>query len=428
MARLGHCSTALFLVWLPACGDDLLEPLDAECDDDAIGWAIDIESIVPVPRPEFAVECETGWGHGVATRAASETVALSHGYEWIMTHPQGGFLLMPYGPVQGWSDRLGVPVASESLLWVDEELRQVHWRRDDLAYRWPTIITTASGIELWVIGWDDEGQSLARIDAVTGDLLERVPWPNEHSYSWDAAWPADGGIWYDVRLEFGAGWQRQGLVRMASFGEAQVVREREVTRGEGVGPGVGGVHPTPGGGALWSYNSEIESVAEDGSLRWTLTEPHCGMVVDDRGGFLLGCTRDEDSKAQRAGVGIQRRSLADAGLLWSRVHHRFAFAEPPRSEQWLISFTHSLQARPSGGYVIAGWHAYPSSKCPGQPLLMAIDEQGEVEWAHRSETCGAMLVIGPPTDHGLFVRAGSFDNGDGSNGNTKAGWLHRFDL
>jgi hypothetical protein len=428
MADLGRRGAALSIaILLAACNDELIRPFDAECDD-AIGWAIEVAGALEVPRPEFDVECETGWGHGVATRAASETVALPHGFEWIAAHPLGGFLLRPYGPTQGWSDRLGFLVAESSLLWVDESLMQVHWRRDDLEYRNPTIITTPAGLELWVIGWDDEDpQSLSRIDASTGELLERISWPDTHGYSWVAAWPSDGGLWYEALLDYGDDWQRKGLYRMASFGEAQLVREREVAVTEGTHL-VSGLHPTPGGGALWGYNLEIESVAEDGSLRWTLTEPHCWLAVDDRGGFLLECTSDEDIEDQRAGLGIQRRSQADGSLLWSRVHHRYAFVEPPRSDHRLGSYAFLSRARPGGGYVLTGAHAYPSTSCPGQPLIMAIDEQGEVEWAHRSETCGSMFLIGPPTEHAAFVRGASHTNGDSSNGNIAADWVHRFDL
>jgi hypothetical protein len=44
--------------------------------------------------------------------------------------------------------------------------------------------------------------------------------------------------------------------------------------------------------------------------------------------------------------------------------------------------------RPDGGYLLVGRHAYPSSTCIGQPLLMAVSADGDAEWAHRVDTCG----------------------------------------
>ena len=76
---------------------------EVDCEDDAIGWSIDVANLVELPPAQFEVECARGWGHDVETRAASEVVELPNAFQVFAPHPQGGLLLIPYGRQQLWS-------------------------------------------------------------------------------------------------------------------------------------------------------------------------------------------------------------------------------------------------------------------------------------------------------------------------------------
>jgi hypothetical protein len=424
----------LVFVTASGCGSDTVPVYDVDCEDDGIGWALDVANLVELPPAEFGVECASGWGHGIETRAASDVVELPNEIQRIGRHPQGGLLLSPsvdpYGSGSLWSERLGVEVADESLLWLDEQAEEVRWIRDDLRYRWSIVVSVEGGTELWVSGYDEEHDYLSRIEPSTGELLERVVWPAPWSAA--AAWPEEGGLWQVTRESHDdENLDVYMLQRMSSFAElGPVLRTFE-------GPRImlqdGGtaflspdLHPTPGGGVLFG-TSRFESLAEDGSVRWVLDEPHTNRVVDEHGGFFLGNVPDGGEHEQQAGFKIQRRKLDDASLLWTRVHHRYDFADAPKPDEWLIDSAWSY-ARAEGGYLIGGWHAYPASSCPWQPIIWAIDINGEVEWAHRVETCGSVGVSVDRVEERALVLGYSYANGDGSNGNIQARWLQYFDL
>ncbi|KIG15913.1 hypothetical protein DB30_05104 [Enhygromyxa salina] len=407
---------------------------EVECEDDAIGWQLDFAGLIALPLAEFEVECASGWGHGVKTRAASEVIEIPNGFQWIQPHPQGGLLLLPYGRESLWSERLGVEVAKDSLVWLDDQAEKVRWLRDDLRYRQPNVVSTATGTELWVWGYDDEQDYLSRIEPSTGELLERVTWPADEPRTMSAAWPEDGGLWVITRESYDDDGEVYALQRMSSFAEAgPVLRTFEsprVTLGDGTsGVFAVSLYPTPGGGLLWGHSGLFESLAEDGSLRWVLEEPHSFRVVDEYGGFLLGGVHDGgELDDQQLGLSLQRRSLEDASVLWTRVHHRYDFANEPRPNDWLVDTAWGHAARAEGGYLIAGGHAYPASSCPQQPIVWAIDIDGEVEWAHRVETCGSLIVATRRVDGRALTLGFSYANGDASNGATKARWLQYFDL
>jgi hypothetical protein len=412
------------------CGEDTVSGYDVDCEDDAIGWSLDFANLVELPPAEFGVECASGWGDGVETRAASDVVALPNAFQVILPHPQGGLLLIPYGRESLWSERLRVEVASESLAWLDEQAEKLHWLRDDQHYRWPLLVSAEGGTELWVWGYDDEQHYLSRIEPGTGELLERVVWPEPDLAV--AAWPQDGGLWQATR-ESGEDFEHYKLQRMSSFATLGPVlhtfEASRVTLADGTSFFAKvDLNPTPGGGLLCGDMGRLESVAEDGSLRWVLEEFHSNRVVDEHGGFLLANVPDDEPQDQKNGLTIQRRKLDDASLLWSRVHHRYEFAHEPKPDERLFDHALSYAARAEGGYLIGGGHAYPASSCPQQPIIWAIDINGEVEWAHRVEACGDFYIPSDRVEARALVLGFSYANGDDTNGNTQARWLQYFDL
>jgi hypothetical protein len=53
----------LGLAGAAGCGADTVSIYAADCDDDAIGWALNFAGFVELPPAEFGVECANGWGH-----------------------------------------------------------------------------------------------------------------------------------------------------------------------------------------------------------------------------------------------------------------------------------------------------------------------------------------------------------------------------
>jgi hypothetical protein len=447
-----HIPTLVLLVsWLglagtSGCSSDTVPVYDIDCEDDAIGWSLDFADLVQLPPADFAVECAGGWGHGVETRAASEVVDLPNGdCERIIPHPQGGLLLeLPSCFSSLWRDRLGIELEPRSpLVWVDEQAEEVRWVRDDLDYdRLSVVSVDGGGTELWAWGYGDPPdyvEYLSRIDLSTGDLLERVvvddmPTP----FLAVAAWPQDGGLWLTTRSEHEDSTDYR-LYRMSSFAEfGPVLRTIEVPDAPSEGTATTGIptlDPTPGGGVLmggyvFGAETPLESLAEDGSVRWVLAEPHTSRVVDGYGGFLLGnVAAGGEPHDHHQGLAIQRRKLDDASLLWTRVHHRYDFAHEPKSDQWLDDSAWSYAARAEGGYLIAGGHAYPASSCFRQPIIWAIDINGEVEWAHRAEVCGDFNIPSDRVEGRALVLGHSYGRGIGAfNPEIAAEWLQYFDL
>jgi hypothetical protein len=219
----------LVLAGVSGCGADTVSFYEVECDDDAIGWAVDFADLVELPPPEFGVECASGWGHGVETRAAAEVVELPNAFQSISPHPEGGLLLWPYSRESLWSERLGVDVAENSLAWLDERAEELRWLRDDLSYRPPIVVSTEAGTELWVWGSDDEQDHLSRIEPSTGEVLERVALPEPDDAA--AAWPEDGGLWQTTRSSYDEDFHYLELQRMSSFATlGPVLRTIEVPR------------------------------------------------------------------------------------------------------------------------------------------------------------------------------------------------------
>lgn len=172
-----------------------------------------------------------------------------------------------------------------------------------------------------------------------------------------AAWHDVGGTWQITSESYDEDSQVYVLQRMASFGQlGPTLRSFEAARVED-GDGIVGfvapplLTPTPGGGLLYGngydhgYGAPFESIAEDGSQRWAIDEPHTYRVVDEHGGFLLGHVEDGEPDDQRTGLALQRRQLDDGSLLWSRVHHRYEFAHEPRPDERLDNIAWSSGMR-----------------------------------------------------------------------------------
>jgi len=53
------------LLGASGCAPDTVSVYEVDCDDDAIGWELDLAGLVALPLAEFEVECASGWGHGV---------------------------------------------------------------------------------------------------------------------------------------------------------------------------------------------------------------------------------------------------------------------------------------------------------------------------------------------------------------------------
>lgn len=339
-----------------------------------------------------------------------------------------------YGRAPLWSERLGLEFAEYSLAWLDEQAEQVRWLRDDLRHASiPVFVAGETGTEIWVWDRDEQQSYLSRLEPSTGELLERVVWTTHRPTRVAAAWPDQGGVWLLTLESYDETAQVYVLQRMASFAElGPVLRSFEadvdLQDGSTFWAAPPRLDPTPGGGLLFGGPEQVESLAEDGSQRWVIDQAHGFRVVDQHGGFLLGNVFDGAADDQRSGLSIQRRALADGSLLWSRVHHRYQFVGEPEPDEWLSDLAWSYAARAEGGYLLAGTHAYPASSCPWQPIVWAIDLDGEVEWAHRIEACGSSFIPSERVDARALVLGLSYTNGDGSNGNIEASWLQYFDL
>jgi hypothetical protein len=108
-ARPGSIAISIALLGPAACGGDEVTPPQAlDCDEVANPWGVS-----PDPGgapPEFEVECASGWGHGYANKAASETLALpAWQASWIFPHPSGGWLVDLVSPAADpWQLAAGV--------------------------------------------------------------------------------------------------------------------------------------------------------------------------------------------------------------------------------------------------------------------------------------------------------------------------------
>lgn len=438
-------AAAAALVELGGCGDDTVAGYESACDDDAIGWVLELDGLPEVPPPAFAVECAEGWGHDAELREPSELLELPNasGGPPLVTHD--GLVFHPSLESERWTERLGAEVSQGSLLAVDERGEQLRWLRDDMSYGRAEVVATDAGEQLWVHGRDGEGEYIVALDPKTGATIEQVEWPFDlRPKDPVAAWPEHKGVWFAHRESYTDDEAIHGLYRMASLGEIEgPLRTISVPKTECC-TWLVRLHPTPDGGILWAIPGTFERLDETGALLWSADLPHLFLAVDDHDSFLVGgLLADHDSYLAEGelvdpnnpyqGLALERRSLADGSLIWSRTHHRYEFGAPPEAGEFLHDTQWSHLARAGGGYLVAGGHSYPAPGCPWQPTIWAISAAGELEWAHRVETCGELHVLPGPEPGGLvdehaFVFGAAYSDGVPDHSNTDARWLQRFEL
>jgi hypothetical protein len=380
------------LLVLVGCGSDLTEietvPI---CDD--IDWPLGISPVISPPSPEFAVECADGWGNAVETRPALDTVALPEDPGWIsLPHPVDGWILvtMPeYLPDwKPWLEAQGVQLASipevHLLLWIRQD-GSLGWVVHDFGL-WPVDLV---GDELWALGWDaDEYErELLIFDPSSGELLDSRPWDLGPSYNvLEAARDPAGGAWITaIEHREADDLVDQSLYRATTIHEIELVATR-TTEDPRPRPS-GGISALPDGAVAWWTADGFEVVELDGSVRWT--HPDGRSSVSDADSMLV-TSRVPTGVGAGMALRLEKVAVADGSVLWTREHRRYQVVEPEHcgsDKCGLIDRAYPV-LRPDGGYLLLGWHAYPSSTCIGQPLIMAVSADGDAEWAHRVETCG----------------------------------------
>jgi hypothetical protein len=378
---------------LVGCSDDRIEIDDVPiCDD--IGWPLGITPVTHPPEPEFEVECADGWGNAVDTRPALETAALP-GTPWIsVAHPDGGWihLILPehHPGWVPWLEAQGIEPASLTaapvMLWNRQD-GSLGWVALEFGVWWVDVV----GDELWTLGWDpDDNDSkwLLIFDSASGELLDSRAWDIAPQYNLiEAARDPAGGVWITAIEDREADdLVDQSLYRATTIDTLELVATR-TTEDPRQFPS-GGIAVLPDGAVAWYTGDGFEVVELDGSVRWTHADGG-GGIASDADAMLIASTVPTGVGAGLA-LRLEKVALADGELLWTREHRRFEVTEPEhcgQEECGLIDHAYPM-LRPDGGYLLVGGHAYPSSICSRQPLIMAVSADGEAEWAHRVETCG----------------------------------------
>jgi hypothetical protein len=385
----------LLIPWLglaatSGCGSDLTETAPI-CDD--IGHPLGVAPVITPPEPEFEVECANGWGNAVVTRPARDTVALPD-TPWIsLPHPVGGWIhvIMPeYAPRWfAWLEAQGIARGSipdvHVLLWIQQD-GDLGWVVPDFELWWVDLV----GDELWALGWDADDiddRTLLIFDSASGELLDSRPWDLGPRYNMiEAARDPAGGVWITAIDDREADdLVDQSLYRATTIDAVELVATR-TTEAPRYAPS-GGVSALSDGAAAWWTGGGFEVVELDGSVRWS--RPDGGSLVSDADSMLI-TSRVPTGIGAGMALRLEKVAAADGSILWTREHRRFEVVEPENcgtNDCGLIDFAYPV-LRPDGGYLLIGRHAYPSSTCIEQPLIMAVTADGEAEWAHRVETCG----------------------------------------
>jgi hypothetical protein len=412
---------------LAGCGSDLIETAPI-CDD--IGSPLGVSPVLSPPLPEFEVECADGWGNDVDARPALDTIALPDAPWTSLPHPTDGWIqvIMPeYVPRWlPWLEAQGVEIASIP------ELNVLLWIRQDGSLGW--VVTDFGvwmidqvGDELWALGWDaddPDSKSLLIFDPASGELLDSRPWDLGPRYNLlEAASDPAGGAWITAIEDREADdLVDQSLYRATTIDTVELVATR-TTEDPRQSPS-GGITALSDGAAIWKTDNGFEVVELDGSVRWT--RPDGFVNVSDADSVLISSTVPTSVGAGMA-LQLEKVAVTDGASLWTREHRRYEVVEPERcgsNDCGLIDYAYPV-LRPDGGYLLLGWHAYPSSTCLGQPLIMAVSADGEAEWAHRVETCGYIFRAAFRDESKLEILGltGSFD------GSAPAGaWTRWFEL
>jgi hypothetical protein len=390
-------TTSLVLV---GCGSDRIETAPL-CDD--IGHPLGVAPVITPPEPEFAVECANGWGNAVDTRPALDTDAQPGEAAWLsLPHPDGGWIqvitpgIVPdYGWLQ-WLDAQGVDLdfiyanrAADILVWIRQD-GSLGWALPEL---WAESVDLV-GAEIWAFN----GGEILVIDPSSGELLDERDWELEshHSVLKAASDPA-GGAWVTT-IEYRdhpGDLIDQNLYRATTIDAIEFVATRITEDMPGYSGTGGGVVGLPDGAAAWQTAATgFEVIEPDGSVRWTHPDGFWAYPDD----FVFAHDADTMLVTSQVPTGVgagmalrlEKVSIADGSVLWTREHRRYEVVEPENcgpDECTLTDYAYPI-LRPDGGYLLVGWHAYPSSTCVGQPLIMAVSADGDAEWAHRVETCG----------------------------------------
>jgi hypothetical protein len=378
---------------LAGCGDDLLETAPV-CDD--IGWPLGVDPVISPPPPVFEVECADGWGNAVATRPALDTMALP-GSAWISRpHPAGGWIhVVTFEHEPGWEpwlEQQGFDSASlpdgHGLLRIGPDGTFV-WAVSDFGIWMAEFV----GDELWALGGDEDfALWLLAFDPDSGELIDARPWDLDDRYNQlvPARDPA-GGAWITGIADHEDGeYVDHHLYRATTIEAVDLVATR-TTEAPRQAPS-GGVHAFIDGGAAWWTDEGFEVIEPDGSVRWTHPD---GLWAASGADTMLISSLIPTGVGAGEALRLDKVTLADGAMLWTREHQRFVVVQPEACGEdgcSLRDYAHPV-LRPDGGYLLIGWHAYPSSSCMWQPLIMAVSSDGEAEWAHRVETCGRAFYV-----------------------------------
>jgi hypothetical protein len=412
---------------LVGCSDDLIETIPI-CDD--IGWPLGITPVISLPVPEFEVECADGWGNAVETRPALDTVALPEAPWTSLPHPDGGWIQL-FWPEHHpgwlpWLEAQGIEPASLT------EVPVMLWSRQDGSLGWVGLEfgiwwVDFVGDELWALGWDSDdldNRLLLIFDSASGELLDSRPWDVGPRYNMiEAARDPAGGVWITAIEDRDADdLIDQSLYRATTIDTVQLVATR-TTEDPGQRP-IGGIKALLDGAVAWKTAEGFEVVEPDGSVRWA--HPDGGTSVSDASSMLITTLVPTDVGAGFS-LRLEKVALDDGESLWAREHRRYVVTEPEHcgSDDCLLIDVAYPVLRPDGGFLLLGGHAYPSSSCVLQPLIMAVSADGESEWAHRVEACGRFFRVAF-RDNSKLELLGLSGNYDGSN--LTGAWTRWFEL
>jgi hypothetical protein len=386
---------------LAGCGDDTVEAAPV-CDD--IGHPLGVTPTISPPAPEYDVECAHGWGNAVVTRPAIDTDALpDRPAAWMPhPHPMGGWVMaiMP-GFDQGWLPWLAVRGVKIDFSVVQQNVQVLLWIRQDGSLGWAIPEVDVSmidfvGDEIWALGWHpDFNTDLFVLNPASGEVLASRNWDQGPGYNMIAAAsdPA-GGAWITgIKHRETDDLVDQTLYRAIAIDSVEIIATRTTERPKTIPSG--GVVALQDGAAAWWTGDGFDVVEADGSIRWTHSAglwqyPWDFAFAHDANSMLVTSLVPTEFGPGSA-LRLEKVAIADGSVLWTREHQRFEVVDPeacgPNGCE-LADIAHSV-LRPDGGYLLIGQHAYPSSTCVGQPLIMAVSADGDAEWAHRVETCGS---------------------------------------
>jgi hypothetical protein len=397
------------------------------CDD--IGWPLGVSPEVPLPPPEFEVECAGGWANAVPTRPALDTVARPDSVWLSLPDPSGGWIHVVIPRAQwrwsSWLEQRGVDLDwySDSPQYVMLRVRQdgeLDWANTEFSIWFVDFV----GDELWALGRDEQQAHWVLVfDPTSGELLDSRPWDlGPHSNRMDVARDPAGGIWITaIEQREADDLVDQSLYRAASIDTVELVAVR-TTEDPHTYP-FGLIHGLMDGAAAWGTVVGFEVIEPDGSVRWT--HPNGWSVASGADSMLITSRAPTGVGAGNA-LRLENVALDDGAVLWTREHRRFEPAEPEGCgadgcELWDAALP---VLRPDGGWLLVGGHAYPSSACIWQPLIMAVSADGDAEWAHRVETCGFASRVAFREDGTLELLGFTGKGGPPSTG----AWLRRFEL